>query len=154
MMSVILRAATVDDAERVASLGREFVAYLRSLNDPGMYGFSTEEYLRDGFGENPAFSGLVAELDGEMVGYLLYCPGYDLDHGGRIIHIVDLFVRETARRQGVARALMEAVADICRQVGGKQLLWAIYTPNTLAKDFYEKLGATYIRDLQFMHLPV
>jgi GNAT superfamily N-acetyltransferase len=153
-MSVTLRAATADDAERVALLSHEFVAYLRSLGDQGTYGFTAEVYLRDGFGQNPAFSGLVAELDGEMVGYLLYCPGYDLDHGGRIIHIVDLFVHETARHQGVARALMEAVADICRLSGGKQLLWAVYTPNTLAKEFYERLGATYVRDLQYMRLPV
>ena len=138
----------------MALLSHEFAAYLRSLGDQGEYGFSAEVYLRDGFGQNPAFSGLVAEQDGEMVGYLLYCHGYDLDFGGRITHIVDLFVREASRRQGVACALMEAVADICRQAGGKQLLWAVYTPNALAKEFYEKLGARYIRDLQFMHLPV
>lgn len=153
-MSVTLRAATADDAERVALLGREFVAYLRSLGDLKPFSLSVEEYLRDGFGEDPAFSGLIAELDGEMVGFLLYCPSYDLDLGGRIIYIIDLFVRESARRQGVARALMKAVADVYSQSGGKQLLWAVYTPNTLAKEFYEKLGATYIRDLQFMHLPV
>lgn len=152
-MSITTRAATANDAEQVALLGREFAAYLRSLGDLKPFSLSAEEYLRDGFGENPAFSGLIAELDGDVVGYLLYCRGYDLDLGGRIIYIIDLFVREMARRQGAARALMEAVADSCRQAGGKQLLWAVYTPNTLAKDFYEKLGATYIRDLQFMHLP-
>ena len=153
-MSLTIRAATAADAEQVALLGREFAAYLRSLGDPGSFGLNAEQYLRDGFGENAALSGLIAELDGEVVGFLLYCRGYDLDLGGRIIHIVDLFVRETARRQGVARALMEAVAKICRRAGGQQLLWAVYTPNTLAKDFYEKLGATYVRDLQYMHLPV
>jgi GNAT superfamily N-acetyltransferase len=153
-MSVTIRAATANDAGPVALLGREFVAYLRSLGDPHPCSLSAAEYRRDGFGENPAFSGLIAELEGDVVGILLYCPSYDLDLGGRIIYIIDLFVRETARRQGAARTLMEAVARICRQAGGKQLLWAVYTPNTLAKDFYEKLGATYIRDLQFMHLPV
>ena len=153
-MPVILRVATADDAKQVASMGREFAAYLRSLGDLRSCCLSAEEYLRDGFGENPAFSGLVAELDGEMVGYLLYCHGYDLDLGGRVTHIIDIFVREMARRQGVARALMEAVTDICRRSGGKQLLWAVYTSNMLAKGFYEKLGATYIHDLQFMYLPV
>lgn len=153
-MSVTIRAATADDAEHVAQLGREFVAYLRSLGDPHPCSLSAEDYRRDGFGENPAFSGLIAELGGEVVGFLLYCPSYDLDHGGRIIYIIDFYVRDSVRRQGVGQALMKAVAAICRQTGGRQLLWAVYAPNAIAKAFYEKLGATYVRDLQFMHMPV
>ena len=152
-MSLTIRAATVADADQVAALGREFVAYLQSLGDPRPCSLNAEEYLRDGFSEDPAFSGLIAELDGEVVGFLLYCPSYDLDLGGRIIYIIDLYVREGARRQGAARSLMEAVTGVCRQSGGKQLFWAVYAPNGLAKAFYEKLGATYVRDLQYMHLP-
>ena len=89
-MSVTIREATADDADEVALLGREFVAYLQSLGDPRPCSLNGEEYLRDGFGEDPAFSGLIAELDGEVVGFLLYCPSYDLDLGGRVIYIIDL----------------------------------------------------------------
>ena len=49
---------------------------------------------------------------------------------------------------------MEAVTGICRQTGGKQLFLAVYAPNAIAKAFYEKLGATYVRDLQYMHISV
>src|SRR3990170_6703313 len=100
-MSVTIRAAKPEDAKYVAALGREFVAYLQSLGDPHPRSLSAEEYLRDGFGETPAFSGLVADLEGKVAGYLLYCLAYDIDLGGRIVYIIDLFVREDARRQGV-----------------------------------------------------
>ena len=76
---------------------------------------------------------------------------YDLDLGGRILYIIDLFVREGTRRRGVARALMEAAAEICRQMEGQELLWSVYAPNKMAAAFYEKLGAQYIRELNFMH---
>jgi GNAT superfamily N-acetyltransferase len=153
-MSVTIRAATPQDAGSVASLGREFVAYLQELGDSTPNSLTAEDYLRDGFGENPAFAGLIAEVEGQVVGYLLYCPTYDLDLGGRILYIIDLFVREAARRQGVAHALMTRAADICREAGGQALLWSLYNPNKIAAAFYEKLGAQYIKDLSFMYWSV
>ena len=150
-MSITIRAATPQDAEAVASLGREFVAYLQDLGDRHPNGLTAEDYLRDGFSENPAFAGLIAELEGHTVGYLLYCPVYDLDLGGRVLYIIDLFVRETACRRGVARALMTRAADVCREAGGQALLWSVYTPNKIAKAFYENLGAQSIKDLNFMY---
>jgi ribosomal protein S18 acetylase RimI-like enzyme len=94
---------------------------------------------------------LIAELGSQAVGYLLYCQAYDLDLGGRILYVIDLFVSEGTRRRGVARALMEAAAEICRQMEGQELLWSVYAPNKMAAAFYEKLGAQYIRELNFMH---
>lgn len=153
-MAVTIRAATAQDAYAVAALSREFAAYLQSLGDASPRSLSAQDYLRDGFGEQPAFSGLIAERESQAIGYLLYCPAYDIDLGGRILYIIDLFVSEEARRQGVGRRLMEAAADICRQMGGHALLWSVYTPNKTAATFYEKLGARHVSDLNFMYWSV
>jgi len=110
--------------------------------------------LRDGFGANPAFSGLVAELNGKVAGYLLYHFGYDTDHARRLMHVCDLYVQEGARHHGAGRALMQAAANLCREAGGHELLWTVYKPNKLAFDFYERLGAEYVKDLKFMYWPV
>ena len=151
-MPVSIRTAKPQDAESVAALAHEFDLYLQSLGERPQPQFLTaERFLRDGFGDDPAFSGLIAELEGRVVGYLLYCRAYDTDFGGRILYILDLFVQEHARRQGVARALMQEAGNICRKLGGHQLLWPVYVPNKLAFAFYEALGAQYIRDLNFMH---
>ena len=45
-MSVTIRAATAQDAEPVAFLGRKFVAYLQALGDPNPSSLMAEEYLR------------------------------------------------------------------------------------------------------------
>ena len=151
-MRFLIRPATAGDAEAVGELAKEFAEYLRALGDPSDLPFDAGTYLQDGFGPNPAFSGLVAESDGEILGYLLYYPGYDVDNATRILHIVDLYVTERRRCRGIGRALMEEAAAICRRLGGTQLFWSVYVRNESAFVFYESLGARYTRDLRFMRL--
>ncbi|HKQ72553.1 MAG TPA: GNAT family N-acetyltransferase [Blastocatellia bacterium] len=149
-MALNIRAASADDAEAVGGLAEQFADYLRSLGDTTDFKLNAQTYLRDGFGTNPAFSGLVAEQDGIIVGYLLYHFGYDTDNAARILHVVDLYVNENARREGVGKALMSAAARLSRDAGAMDLFWSVYVHNKMAASFYESLGARYARDLLFM----
>jgi len=149
-MTITIRPATAYDAVEIGQLAEQFAVHLRSLGDPTDFKFDADTYLRDGFGPNPAFAGLVAEADGWVVGYLLYHFGYDTDRAIRLMYVVDLYVREDARRQGVGTALMREAARICQEAGGRTLVWAVYAPNKLAARFYERLGAHYIEDLKLM----
>lgn len=153
-LSLIIRAGTPEDAEEIERLYLQSVAHLQSLGDTDAFLFSAEVYRRDGFGENPAFAGIVAEVGEQLLGYLLYQMNYDTDAAARSLFILDLAVDEAARRQGVGRALMAAAASLCRAVGGSELVWAVYNKNQLAFDFYLSLGAKPIPDLTFMYLPV
>jgi GNAT superfamily N-acetyltransferase len=153
-LSASVRPATVEDAGVIGALAAAFADYLRSLGDPQPGQIGEQQYLRDAFGPSPAFSGLIGELDGSPVGYLLYCHGYDLDLGGRIVWIIDLFVVDSARGRGVGTSLMRAAAEVCRDAGGGQLAWSVYSRNRIGQRFYERLGARYSRDLHFMHWPV
>lgn len=139
--SLRLRTAREEDAEAVAQLAAEFVAYLTALGDPEPRGITSTEYLRDGFGDRRAFDGFVAQEGTAVVGYLLYHDGYDVDRRGRVVYVIDLFVTERARRQGVGRALMERARAECHARGGRALLWTVYPPNVSARRFYEGLGA-------------
>jgi GNAT superfamily N-acetyltransferase len=136
-----VRPAREGDAEAIGQLAAEFVAYLAGLGDPDPRGITAEEYLRDGFGDRAAFSGFVAEDGTDVVGYLLYHDGYDVDRRGRVLYVADLFVSERARRHGVGRALMERARVECEARGGQALLWTVFPPNAAARRFYEELGA-------------
>lgn len=149
-MALTIRPATRADAEAVGQLMAQSADYLRALGDTTDFRFTAETYLRDGFGPNPAFAGLVAEVDGKVVGHLLYHFGYDTDRALRLLYVIDLMVQESIRGQGVGKALMLRAADLCREAGGSELVWAVYKPNRLAAEFYERLGAKYIEDLNFM----
>lgn len=151
-MKVIIRPAVANDAESIGQLSKEFIEYLRSIGDDAELKFDAKVFQRDGFGSNPAFSGLIAELEGEIFGYLLYHFGYDVDYATRTLHVIDLYVRENGRGQGIGRALMRRAGEICRATGGKQLFWAVYAPNKTAINFYKRLGARFTQDLLFMRL--
>jgi GNAT superfamily N-acetyltransferase len=136
-MRFSIRHALPDDAKLVEGLEREFSEEFRSLGIRGESSFNAESYLRDGFGPDPAFSGLVVDTGTELLGYLLYHLGYEVADAGRILYVIDLYVRRHSRRKGLGRALMEEAANVCRELGGSQVCWSVYTLNALALRFYE-----------------
>jgi GNAT superfamily N-acetyltransferase len=150
---VLVRTATESDANAIGALAAEFQAYLRDLGDRTNFAWGAKEFLRDGFGNRAAFAGVVAEVHGQVVGYALYHDGYETDRGRRLVHLIDLYVQEASRRQGVGRALMQRIADLGRVRGAEVVFWSVYEPNALARTFYERLGAKYAAtDLVWMAL--
>ena len=153
-MRFSIRQAVREDAKSVEALETEFSSYIQSLGVPGESSFNAEAYLRDGFGPDPAFSGLVADTGTELLGYLLYHLGYEVEDAARILYVIDLYVRRDSRRQGLGRALMEEAVNVCRELGGSQVCWSVYESNPLAFRFYEGLGASYTNDERLMSLDV
>ena len=151
-MALTIRPAVASDAQSIGSLARQFASYLRELGDLTDFKLTASAYLRDGFGTNSAFAGLVAEDQGKVIGYLLYHFGYDSDRAARNMHVADLYVDRAARNQGVGKALMASAASIAREAGAEEMIWSVYQSNTIASRFYEKLGAQRITDLFFMKL--
>lgn len=153
-MRFSIRQAVREDAKLVEALEKEFCDDLRALGIPTESSFSAESYLRDGFGPNPAFSGLVVDTGSELLGYLLYHLGYEVEDSARLLYVIDLYVCRDSRRQGLGRALMEEAVNVCRDLGGSQVCWSVYSSNALALRFYEGIGGSYTEDERFMHLRV
>jgi GNAT superfamily N-acetyltransferase len=149
-----IRPLLAQDADAVAMMSRHFNRYLSDLGDTASYRFSRERYLADGFGNDPAFGGLIALLGRQPVGYLLHCPNYDADLAIRQLMIIDLWVEPASRGHGTGRKLMQAAAADARRRGAQRLIWAVFKPNRLAYDFYNRLGAERIDDLDWMTLPL
>ncbi len=153
-MNFTIRAAVKSDAEQVAALEAEFAAYLRDLGDTTDSQFSAHAYRRDGFGLVPAFFGLVAQSNANLIGYLLYNFGYDVELAARTLTIIDLYVGEKYRRHGVGKALMTHAKQVCREIDIGELLWSVYKWNPSAHAFYKQLGAKDIADEDYMYLEV
>src|SRR6516164_2901003 len=95
-MAMRVRPARANDAHEIGEMARQFAQYLTGLGDPIELKLTAEAYLRDGFGNQPAFSGFVAEEGDKVIGYLLYHFGYDSDNAVRNLHVVDLYVKQQA----------------------------------------------------------
>ena len=146
--------ATADDAEAISKLASEFHAYLNALGDQTKFHFNASTYLRDGFGNEPAFLGLVAESDDTVVGYLILDFGYDTDQSRRLAYVNDLFVTESCRGRGLGKALMKHAAKTAREHGAEALWWGVYERNHSAMRFYQDLGARYVEGIRFMAIDV
>jgi len=135
--TVRVRPARLAEAAILAQMAND-------LNDHvGIHGrpFTRERIRADGFGPQAAFTPLVAELDGVVVGYVFFSRGYNTDVAARSMWLHDLFVKPAARGRGVGYALMAAVAAETVRIGWASLEWGVHTANAGALEFYRRLGA-------------
>ena len=102
--------------------------------------FTVASYQRELFAADAYVSGFIARVGGRALGYTLFHPAYDSDAAERGSYMVDLYVVEEARGQGVGRALMGAVARDTERVGGAFLWWSAKAYNTMAQRFYAGVG--------------
>lgn len=80
----------------------------------------------------------VAESGGELIGIV---GGFvDVDRGS--VHLVSLWTAPDARRHGVARALIDAVAEWARQGGAGEVQIWVSCDNQPAKTLYTSLAFT------------
>jgi GNAT superfamily N-acetyltransferase len=131
-----IRAAEPQDGETVARL----CAALSAHEGAAAPAFGPEDFRRLGFGPQALFSGLIAEQDGKPVGYALHMRDYDTDRLERCVHVLDLFVENTARGRGIGRALMAAAAAAGKAYGAKLAYWGVLQSNSLARGFYRSIG--------------
>ena len=134
-----IRFATPRDAETILRFIRELAAYEREPDAVE----ATAEVLAGQLAEDPPpFECLIAELEGEPVGFALFFGTYSTWRARRGIHLEDLWVTPSARRRGVGRALLSRLAAVAVERGCARLEWAVLDWNELAMRFYRGLGAS------------
>jgi ribosomal protein S18 acetylase RimI-like enzyme len=153
-MPTTIRPSTREDAEAIGALAAEFQAYLKAAGSRGDFDWGTAKYLRDGFGTDRAFEGIVAEEEGRVVAYALYHFGYDTDRGERYLYLIDLFVSAPFRGRGIGEAMMGRLTEIGRKRGAELMAWSVLTQNSAAVRFYRRLGAAAVDDQLTMYRPI
>lgn len=103
---------------------------------------TVEDMLRDGFGDNPVFSCLVAEEDGRIIGMAIYYIKYST-WKGKGIYLDDIVVTESMRGKGVGKLLFGEVLRAAKACGAKQLHWQVLYWNDPAIGFYKKYKASF-----------
>jgi ribosomal protein S18 acetylase RimI-like enzyme len=92
--------------------------------------------------ENPPEAHLVAELNGSVVGYIRLKPPTRLPENAHVMQVQGLAVDPSARRRGVAAALLTEAMQLLRERGTRKLTLRVLGTNAAAIALYERLGFT------------
>ncbi|HEV2187378.1 MAG TPA: GNAT family N-acetyltransferase [Stellaceae bacterium] len=142
MSPVSLRFATADDCGLILAFIRELALYEKAPDAV----VATEAQLREhGFGANPQFEAIIAELDGEPAGMALFHTRFSTWLGQPTLYLEDIFVREAARGHGVGRRLMARLATIALERGWGRVDFHVLDWNP-ARGFYRKLGFDHLEE--------
>ena len=147
MSDVTVRPATLDDAAFLGQLGALLVRAHHDF-DPRRF-MQPGPQIEEGYGrfltsqlDRDDGIVLVAERDGDIAGYVYATLE---ERSWRELrdacgYIDDIVVRDTARRGGVATALMGAAMEWMRSRGAPRVLLWSATPNEVAQQLFSRLG--------------
>lgn len=134
----MIRAAVPDDGPTIAALIRELAEYEHLAHEVVLDEVELAEHL---FGPRPYAEVLLAEVDGEVVGFALFFHNFSTFLGRPGIHLEDLFVRPDHRGAGHGRALLGELGRLAVARGCGRIEWSVLDWNAPSIAFYESLGA-------------
>ncbi len=134
----MIRSAVPGDAGAVARL----INAINSLDGPcPSPPMTAEVVMRDLICPAPKALLLVAERDGQVVGFATAGLIYDAERLGWAMMLLDLYVTPDSRRRGLARGLMAALAREAQRRGALCLWWGVDQGDDQATLFYRAIGA-------------
>ncbi len=137
-MSAEIRSARPEDAASILSLIQELADYEKLSNEV----VATPELIRETlFGERPVAECLLAELDGQSVGFALFFYNYSTFLGRPGIYLEDLYVQPVHRKRGIGKALFKRVAGVAVERNCGRMEWSVLDWNEPSIDFYKSMGA-------------
>ncbi|NNL88113.1 MAG: GNAT family N-acetyltransferase [Marinicaulis sp.] len=137
-MTLTVREAIKDDAALVLSFIRELAEYEKMRDEVVATAGDIENTL---FAPAPKAFCLIAEADGEAIGFALYFFNYSTFLGKHGLYLEDLFVRPEARGKGAGKALLARLAVIAEENDCGRMEWWVLDWNKPAVDFYKSLNA-------------
>lgn len=132
-----IRPLTPDDRTAWEPLWQGYLTFYKATV-PAEVTETTWQRLND---PNEPMHGLVALLDGRIVGMVHYLYHRSTWTIGNYCYLQDLFTAEEARGRGAGRALIEAVYQRAGSDGASRVYWLTHETNTDAQALYEKVAS-------------
>jgi GNAT superfamily N-acetyltransferase len=134
----VIRPAGSDDVPVILRFVRELAAFER---EPDAVRANEADLHAALFGEPRAAEAVVAEADGQPVGFALFFYNFSTWTGRRGLYLEDLYVTPAARGRGVGRALLAHLAALALECGCARFEWSVLDWNADAIAFYRACGA-------------
>ncbi len=135
-MSAIIRPIRASDREQWDGLWQGYLSfYEHELSEE-----QTELTWARLIDEDFEMHGLVAELDGELVGLAHFSFTHSSWAENRDLYLEDLFVSPTVRGQGFGKALIVALDEVAREEGARKVWWETHKDNATARRLYDSVA--------------
>ena len=136
-MSIKIRPITPADKPRWLELFKEYIVFYESKLSDEQYELTWKR-----INSNFNITGLLAEKDGQVVGFTHYIFRPSTWEVEDFCYLEDLYVDPKVRGSGVGRALIKAVEEIAIAKGSKRLYWTTAPDNETARKLYDKVATT------------
>ncbi len=93
------------------------------------------------FEENPVIICLVAEVKGELLGYITFSKEFSTWSAKYFYHMDCLYLKKEARKLGLGKKLINAMIEKAKQNKIDEIQWQTPKSNQNAIDFYHYIGA-------------
>jgi GNAT superfamily N-acetyltransferase len=142
-VTVLIRKLQPADAPRLLELIDGLADYEKLARPDAA---ARERLARDATIDPPRFWTLLAEVDGQPVGYAIYFFTYSTFRARPTLYLEDVFVVPQRRGQGAGIALFRACAREAVAQGCARMEWQVLAWNSPSIEFYERLGARHQTD--------
>ena len=140
-VKVIIQRFVIKDYAEVYNLWNNTVGMgMRSLDD-------TQDGISRFLERNPS-TNFVVKIDEEIVGAIL------CGNDGRRGYIYHLAVKESVRKQGIGRSLVDEVVTALKQVGINKAALVVFCDNEIGNGFWERIGFQKRNDLIYRDMSI
>lgn len=136
-MGFSLRPAEESDMPALFELIRELATYEKILDELK----ATEAILHDSIFVRKVAEVLMAEYNGDMVGYAMYFYNFSSFIGLPGLYLEDIYIRPQYRGKGFGKITLARLAQIAIEKNCWGMEWTVLDWNKPSIDFYEGLDA-------------
>ena len=134
MDKIEIRKAVASDVELIYELVKNLATF---ENAPLEVSSTIEDYLENGFSENPLFDCFLLFENNQPVGFSLWYFRFSTWKGKRL-YLEDLYIKEEFRGKGYGKLLMEETIKESKLSKSTGMMWQVLDWNIPAIEFYNK----------------
>ncbi|WP_144512951.1 GNAT family N-acetyltransferase [Bacillus sp. FJAT-22090] len=139
-----IHQATINDLDSLTELFDLYRQFYKQASDlEGAKKFVEERFIKK---ESVVF---IAYDGGEAIGFTQLFPSFSSVSMQKSWVLNDLYVKETARRKGVAEQLIKKAIGLAEKTNAKGILLETGNENVNAQKLYEKIG--FINDSNYYY---
>lgn len=135
-MNAIIRPIKAEDRTGWDELWAGYLEFYKTELTDEQTELTWQRILAEDYG----IHGLVAEVDGALVGLAHFSFTHSTWAGAQDLYLEDLFVNSSVRGQGIGKALIMQLGEIAHDVGSRKVWWETQAHNEVARRLYDSVG--------------